>query len=100
MANKNRRYVISAITEHFKLLSTWFAKWRMAINVNKTESILFSRLRQESRDKYKIIFNNTELPCTDHSKYLSVILDQGFTFKQYIPPSRNNFRAAEVNFIP
>ena len=40
-ANKNRRYAISAITKHLRLLSTWFAKWRVAVNVNKTESILF-----------------------------------------------------------
>ena len=49
----NRHYAILAITKHLRLLSTWFAKRRVAVNVNKTESIL-SCLRQESRDKYKI----------------------------------------------
>ena len=76
-ANKNKWYSISAITKQLKLISTCFAKWNMLINVNKTEPILFSRLRQESRDKYKITLNNNELLWSDHYKYLGVILDQG-----------------------
>ena len=59
-----------------------------AVNVNKTESILFSRFSQESRDKYKIAFNNIDLPWSKHYKYLEVILDQDLTFKQHIHTTR------------
>ena len=99
-ANSNRRYVILAITKNLKLLSTWFAKWRIVINVNKTESILFSRLKQESRDKYKIALNNTDLPWSNQCKYLGVILDQGFTFQQHITSTRNKFRVARNKLFP
>ena len=92
-ANNNRRYSILAITKHLKLLFTWFAKWRVALNDNKTESILFFflRLRQESRDNYKIALSNTDLPWSNQCKYLGVILDQGLTFKQRIHTTNRNF---------
>ena len=58
--NIDKRYAILAITKHFKIPSTWLAKWRIARKVNKIESILFSRLRQTSRDACKIEPNYTD----------------------------------------
>ena len=58
----SRNYAVLVTTKHFKLLTNWSAKWRVAVKVNKTMSIQFSCLRQESRDKYKIALNNTDLP--------------------------------------
>ena len=71
---------ILPITKHLKFLSAWFDKKRIDINVNKTEPILFSRLRQKSRDKYKIALNHTDSPWSNQSKYLRAILNQGITF--------------------
>ena len=92
--NNNMRYAISAITKHLKLLSTWFAKWRVAINVNKTESFL--RLKEESWDKYKIAQNNADLPWSN----LEVILDQSFIFQQTSPLHLTNSKLLEVNYFP
>ena len=58
------------MTEHLKLLSDLFSKYRVVVAVNKTDSILFSRLKQETRDKYKITENNIELTWSNHCKYL------------------------------
>ena len=75
-ANKNRYFSNLAITRLLRLLSTWFSEWRVAIDVNKTESVLSSLLNQESKDKYKIALNNTYLLWWDNCKYLRIILDK------------------------
>ena len=49
---------------------------------------------EESRRKYKIALYNTNLPWSNHCKYLGVILNQVFIFKQYITTTRNKFLAA------
>lgn len=96
----NRRYAISAITHHLKILAIWFSKWRIAINIDKTQAILFSNLQQCNRDKYKIKYHNVDLPWSETCKYLGVILDQKLTFKQHIYTSRNKFRAARNKIVP
>ena len=90
-ANNNRDDAILEIIKHLKLFSTQLAKQRVAINVNKTKSILFLCLRQESSDKYKITLNNLDLSWPNYCKYLGVVLDQGPIFHQHITKTRNKF---------
>lgn len=46
--NNNRRYAVTAITRHLKILWAWF------LNVNKTQAILFCNLLENKLNKYKI----------------------------------------------
>ena len=71
------------------------------INVNKTEFILLSHLKQESRDKYKITLTSVEIPWSNHYKYLGIILDQkSLTFQQHMTIIRNEFWAARYKLFP
>lgn len=63
--NRNRHLTILAITRHLKLLSELLRKWRIALYINKTQAIIFSNLKNETRDKYKIVLNNNELPMVN-----------------------------------
>ena len=58
----NTRYSISAISHHLKTLSKWFSDWRIAVNVSKTEAILFKNTTKEKRDRHKIKYLNYKLP--------------------------------------
>lgn len=67
-AHKNRCYAISVIINHFKILSAWFKKWRIAVNVDKTQIIHFCNSSQENIYEYIIKYNYTERPWSPNSK--------------------------------
>ena len=58
----------------------WCKKWRMAINVDKTQIVHF---RRTDRDKtqFNFTFGINELKIVNHYKYLGVIFDQFLDFE-------------------
>ncbi|GBO23086.1 RNA-directed DNA polymerase from mobile element jockey [Araneus ventricosus] len=40
--NKNHNYVQLALNRHLKTLEDWFTKWKIQINTDKTEAVMFS----------------------------------------------------------
>ena len=53
---------------------TWFSKWRIKINVDKTQAIVFTRRRL--RDIPHIKMNNRQIEYAEKTKYLGIILDK------------------------
>ncbi|GBN93912.1 hypothetical protein AVEN_30301-1 [Araneus ventricosus] len=43
--NKNPNYIQIALNRHLKALEDWFIKWKIEINVSKTEAIMFANAR-------------------------------------------------------
>lgn len=64
-------------------LEKFFTDWKIKLNHNKTEAILFSHSRIMSKEKHihKINFNGHNLEWKDEIKYLGMILDPRLTFK-------------------
>lgn len=56
------------------------------VNSEKTQAIYFSR-RRKSRflPQQEILFNNSLIPWTSKVKYLGVMLDPKFKFKEHVP---------------
>ncbi|GBL83340.1 hypothetical protein AVEN_38568-1 [Araneus ventricosus] len=50
--NKNPNYIQIALNRHLKALEDWFIKWKIEINVSKTEAIMFANAR---RVKYNVV---------------------------------------------
>ncbi|GBN90001.1 hypothetical protein AVEN_169259-1, partial [Araneus ventricosus] len=46
--NKNPNYIQIALNRHLKALEDWFIKWKIEINVSKTEAIMFANARRYS----------------------------------------------------
>ncbi|GBO41742.1 hypothetical protein AVEN_174509-1 [Araneus ventricosus] len=44
--NKNPNYIQIALNRHLKALEDWFIKWKIEINVSKTEAIMFANARR------------------------------------------------------
>ncbi|GBN93578.1 RNA-directed DNA polymerase from mobile element jockey [Araneus ventricosus] len=44
--NKNPNYIQIALNRHLKALEDWFIKWKIEINVSKTEAIMFTNARR------------------------------------------------------
>ncbi|GBM60288.1 putative RNA-directed DNA polymerase from transposon X-element [Araneus ventricosus] len=88
--NKNLKYIASALNSHLKDLESWFIKWKIAVNPSKTELVLFSKRRKLNKEK--IFLQNTEIPWSQETKYLGVILDAKLNWKSHINYVRQKFR--------
>ncbi|GFT24506.1 RNA-directed DNA polymerase from mobile element jockey [Trichonephila clavipes] len=78
-----------AINRHLLVLEDWFSKWKIALNVAKTEAVFFTR---KTRLTYPDIFlHNEKIPWSQNTKYLGVTLDNKLTFRQHITRIRENF---------
>ncbi|GFU91524.1 RNA-directed DNA polymerase from mobile element jockey [Trichonephila clavipes] len=76
------KLVARAINRHFLVLEDWFSKWKIALNVTKTEAVFFTR---KTRLTYPDIFlHNEKIPWSQNTKFLGVTLDNKLTFKQHI----------------
>ncbi|GFW03121.1 RNA-directed DNA polymerase from mobile element jockey [Trichonephila clavipes] len=83
------KLIARALNRHILDLEDWFSKWKIALNVAKTEAVFFTRKR--SLTYPKIYLHNEQIPWSQHTKYLGVILDKKLTFKQHITHIRGNF---------
>ncbi|GBN04688.1 RNA-directed DNA polymerase from mobile element jockey [Araneus ventricosus] len=88
--NKNLKYITSALNSHLKDLESWFIKWKIAVNPSKTEFVLFSKRRKLNREKN--FLQNTEIPWSQETKYLGVILNVKLNWKSHINYVRQKFR--------
>ncbi|GFX84495.1 RNA-directed DNA polymerase from mobile element jockey [Trichonephila clavipes] len=76
------KLVARAINRHLLALEDWFSKWKIALNVAKTEAVFFNR---KTRLIYPDIYlRNERIPWSQSTKYLGVTLDKKFTLKQHI----------------
>ncbi|GFS90146.1 RNA-directed DNA polymerase from mobile element jockey [Trichonephila clavipes] len=82
------KLVARAINRHL-VLEDWFSKWKIALNVAKTEAVFFTR---KTRLIYPDIYlHNERIPWSQSTKYLGVTLDKKLTFKQHITRIRESF---------
>ena len=61
------------------VLENWCKKWRMRVNVKKTNVVHF-RIKSQRKTSYKFRFNNEEIHCVDKYKYLGIILQDNLDF--------------------
>ncbi|GBO25105.1 RNA-directed DNA polymerase from mobile element jockey [Araneus ventricosus] len=52
--NKNHKYTAAALNQHLAKLDDWFLKWKIALNVNKTEAVYFAKGRRKYKPVVKI----------------------------------------------
>jgi hypothetical protein len=75
--NEDSRRPASDLQDHLNTLQTWFEKWRIRINENKSCSITFTLRKSSTPDDIQIP-RNTEI------KYLGMTIDSKLTSKQHI----------------
>ncbi|GFW81642.1 RNA-directed DNA polymerase from mobile element jockey [Trichonephila clavipes] len=83
------KLIARALNRHLLDLEDWFSKWKIALNVAKTEAVFFTR---KMRPTYPDIFlHNEQIPWSQNTKYLGVMLDHKLTFKQHVTCIRESF---------
>lgn len=73
---------VTTLQNHINLLLEWYKMWRILINPEKCQAILFTKCRKRPRENIRI--NNQEIPFTDSIKYLGIYLDKSLLFHKHI----------------
>lgn len=70
------------------ILGSWFRKWRIEVNPDKSAAVLFRR-RGEFPPAHSISMLGTTIPWERKVRYLGVMLDSGLTFGSHIKMVRD-----------
>ncbi|GBN91737.1 RNA-directed DNA polymerase from mobile element jockey [Araneus ventricosus] len=96
--NKNPKYTAAAINQHLEKLDDWFVKWKIALNVSKTEAVYFAK--GEKKHKPVIKIKNKTIPWSQQAKYLGIILDKKLTWQSHIYSIKTKFRNVTRKLYP
>jgi nicotinamide mononucleotide adenylyltransferase len=80
-ANQNPLRASADPQNHINLLQTWFQKWRIKINNEKSVQITFTTRRTNCP---RVTINNSSIPTKTEVKYLGLHLDHKLTWKAHI----------------
>ncbi|KAJ8737082.1 hypothetical protein PYW07_000353 [Mythimna separata] len=76
-------------------LGEWFRKWRIEVNPDKSQAVLYSKQRQSVTPPPPITMYGKPIPWEKQAKYLGVILDQHLTFSEHIRQARSRAAFAQ-----
>lgn len=63
----------------------WFKRNRLALNIDKTNYIIFKHLNKKySSEEAKVFINDTEIQQVTQTKFLGVIVDEALSWKNHI----------------
>jgi hypothetical protein len=68
----------SDLQHHLNNLHTWFEKWRIRINENRSCSIIFTLRKSSTPD---VTINDIQIPRNTEIKYLGMTIDSKLTWK-------------------
>jgi len=64
------------------MLHRYFTKWKLRVNINKTEAILFTKRRPAIPSPLQ--FQHTAIPWSPHIRYLGLMLDSKLLFTKHL----------------
>lgn len=75
-SNKSLKRMKKRLNIDLKLLADWLSANKIALNVSKTETILFRKVKQKVDYNLKLKLNGKKLPFTHFTKYVGLFIDQ------------------------
>jgi hypothetical protein len=96
--NGDSRRAASELQHYLNTLQTWFEKWRVRINENKSSSITFTLRKSSTLD---VTINDIQFPRKTEIKYLGMTIDSKLTWKQHIVKKRKqvNITIKQLNWL-
>lgn len=77
--------LLKKMEKSLKLCNKYFSKWKIKINHEKTQSIIFPYNKSYKRLPLRHLqFENNNIVIQNHVKYLGVILDKKLSFQKHI----------------
>lgn len=94
-------HAANQIRRTIPLLEEWLTKWRVEINTDKCQAVLFTKKWSQLRIlPPELIINGKAIPWKTEAKYLGVILDQKLLFRKHIDSLRAKAYAQLRNIFP
>ena len=78
------KFLEKTVNKELKKLSVWLNVNRLALNVSKTNFVIFRSCQKIPDHNVTLLMNNKALEQKDHVKYLGVLLDQHLNWKYQI----------------
>ena len=78
------RELEKTVNKELKILSLWLNLNRLALNVSKTNFVIFRSTRKPVNHNVILIMNRRAIAQSDHVKYLGVLVDQHLSWKYQI----------------
>ena len=82
--SKDLKVLEKTVNEELKKLSLWLNLNRLALNVGKTNFVIFRSCQKVPNHNVTLLMNKKALQQKDHVKYLGVLLDQHLSWKYQI----------------
>lgn len=77
--------IVKRLDKSLHTCMQFYKKWKIKINVNKTQAILFPFNRSYKRiPSIQLHHENQDIPFSDTIKYLGVIIDKKLTFQKHV----------------
>lgn len=83
LTSSHKKYIIlRGLQNHINILEEYYNKWKIKINEEKTEILIFSHKRDDDSMLLKI--NKHYSKHANKAKYLGLILDKKITYTEHI----------------
>ena len=92
-SDKSLKRLQKRLNIDLKLLSHWLNANKIALNVSKTECILFKNRKQIVDYNLKIKLRGKRLFLTDHTKYLGVLVDKHLSWNMHLEKVAKTLRS-------
>ena len=80
----NLKELEKTVNKELKLLSLWLNLNRLALNVSKTNFVIFRSPKKPLNHNVTLIMNKKAIEQKDHVKYLGILMDQHLSWKHQI----------------
>ena len=88
-SHKNINKLHDKLQPTINSLLEYAAKWRIGLNANKTNELIFGYRKPKITNSNKLNINNQEIKITEKAKFLGITFDKNLTFKQHIKITNN-----------
>ncbi|KAJ4435142.1 hypothetical protein ANN_23718 [Periplaneta americana] len=79
-------------------LETWLTNWRVKVNIEKTQAIIFTHRKPKKPECLRLFSENIDYK--NEVKYLGVILDKRLRYSEHVEYARNKALARFIHLYP
>jgi hypothetical protein len=98
--HKDPRVLTRYLQHALDALLQYFRRWRLKINAQKTEAVIFSRRKTTAFQDLQLRIEGTPLPWKSEAKFLGVILDKRLTLAAHIKNLKKKAMGAMAIIYP
>lgn len=81
---RNPKDIVRGLNSTLNVLQRYFMKWKIKINADKLQTIIFPTKHDQTKPSLHIMYENHRVPLVQSVKYLGVTLDEMLTYEEHI----------------